>query len=183
LTYLWCFGYFFLLEGLWNGRTVGKFALGLRVRLADGRPITFQAALYRNLLRVADFLPSLYTIGVISMFLTEKSQRLGDLAANTMVTHEKLEARRSIPAPHRFGIHPFESQINHVRGMSSEEYVAIKRLCDRFPELTRDVQARMIEEIWEPFKLRYGIKSLPNVHDVYLMEAVVMHYGRIHGLL
>src|ERR1041384_6738025 len=75
------FIYFILFEWLWNGQTLGKKALGIRVRMADGTPITFAAALGRNLVRVADLLPGSYFVGLIAMFTTPKSQRIGDVLA------------------------------------------------------------------------------------------------------
>ena len=77
--------YFVLLEWLWNGQTIGKRRAGLRVIGPDGEPARFTAVLIRNLLRVVDFLPGWYALGLVMMFLTPRSQRLGDLAAGTYV--------------------------------------------------------------------------------------------------
>jgi len=77
--------YFVVLEWLWNGQTVGKRLAGLRVITADGSPASFTAVLVRNLVRLADFLPAFYGLGVLVIILSPKSQRLGDLAAGTFV--------------------------------------------------------------------------------------------------
>ena len=77
--------YFVLLEWLWNGQTVGKRRSGLRVIGTDGEPARFTAVLIRNLLRLVDFLPGYYALGVVAIFLSPSSQRLGDLAAGTYV--------------------------------------------------------------------------------------------------
>lgn len=177
------FAYFILFEGLWNGQTVGKKALGIRVRMADGTPITFAASIGRNLLRVADFLPIGYFAGLLAMFTNPRSQRLGDMLANTIVLQEKKAEPRFTPAPYVLGVHPFEQHVGELRGMTSEEYATLKRLCDRFPELPTNVQNKLIAEVWQPFANRYKITPLPNVHPVYLAEAVVMKYGRAHGLM
>lgn len=76
--------YFVVWEAI-TGRSPGKRALGLRVLTTTGRPIGFQAAALRNLLRAADFLPTAYLVGVVSMALSSKFQRLGDLVAATIV--------------------------------------------------------------------------------------------------
>ncbi|MEJ8845760.1 RDD family protein [Variovorax rhizosphaerae] len=68
-----------------RGATPGKRALGLRVVMDSGLPVTPAAALIRNLLRTADFLPALYGAGLTSMLLRRDSKRLGDLAAGTLV--------------------------------------------------------------------------------------------------
>ena len=77
--------YFVLLEWLWNGQTIGKRRAGLRVIGPDGEPARFTAVLIRNLLRLVDFVPAWYALGVVMIFLTPRSQRLGDLAAGTYV--------------------------------------------------------------------------------------------------
>ena len=76
--------YFVVLEAR-TGRSVGKRAVGLRVVTASGRPIGFRAAALRNLLRAADALPTGYLVGLVSMAVTARFQRLGDLVAGTMV--------------------------------------------------------------------------------------------------
>ncbi len=77
--------YFVLLEWLWQGQTVGKRLYGLRVIRDDGAPAGFIAVLIRNLLRIVDFLPALYGLGLLMIIVTPRSQRLGDMAAGTYV--------------------------------------------------------------------------------------------------
>jgi uncharacterized RDD family membrane protein YckC len=67
--------------------TPGKRALGLKVVMDDGLPVTPAASLIRNLLRAADFLPFLYAAGLISMLVRADFKRLGDLAAGHVVVH------------------------------------------------------------------------------------------------
>ena len=177
------FLYFIILEGFWNGLTIGKLACGLRVRMADGTPIKFSAALGRNLLRAADFLPPPYFAGLLATFTTPKAQRLGDLVANTVVVRDARAIPRFTPAPHKAGIHPFESHVGELRGMTDEEYVVLKRFCDRFPELPPHIQQALVIDIWEPFAKAKHIEPIPNVHSLYLAEATVMKYGRMRGLL
>ena len=85
------YGYFILFETIWNGQTPGKRFLHLRVVGENGSPVTFLAVLIRNLIRIFDALPSGYAIGIVSMLLTNKNQRLGDLAAGTLVIRESGE--------------------------------------------------------------------------------------------
>jgi uncharacterized RDD family membrane protein YckC len=68
-----------------RGRTPGKAAAGLRVVTTSGRPIGFSEAALRNVLRAADVLPIGYAVGLVSMALSRRFQRLGDLVAGTMV--------------------------------------------------------------------------------------------------
>ncbi len=177
------FAYFILFEGLWNGQTIGKKVAGIRVRMADGLPITFAAAIGRNLLRPADLFPGTYFMGLLAMFCSPKSQRFGDLVANTVVIHEKRAIPYFTPAPHSAGIHALEGQIGDLRGMTNEEYNALRRFADRFPELPTTVQNKLVKEVFQPIATRRGIPSISNVHPLYLAEAAVMKYGRENGLL
>ena len=181
--FLTLFLYFILLEGLWNGCTVGKKVLGLRVRMADGTPITFFAAISRNLLRPGDFIPFFYFAGLMAMVCNPRSQRLGDLVAGTVVVYEKRPNEGYAPAPHAAGTHYFESYVGELRGMTNEEYLALRRFCDRFLELPPAIQERMIQDIWMPIAKRRQVPEADNVHPIYLAEAAVMKYGRKHGLL
>jgi uncharacterized RDD family membrane protein YckC len=82
--------YFVIFEWLWNGQTPGKRWLKLRVIREDGRPITFWEAAVRNLLRIFDIMPfPFYSIGLISVFVSTRDQRVGDLVAGTVVVRER----------------------------------------------------------------------------------------------
>lgn len=175
--------YFVLFEGLWNGQTIGKKAMGLRVRMVDGTPITLGAAFARNVVRFGDFFPAFYLVGLVAMFTNPRSQRLGDLIAGTVVLVERRGPPRFTPAPHAISTHPLEAYVGDLRGMTPEEYAALRRMCDRFPELSRNVQDKMLTEVWQPIARRRGVPEIPNVHPLYVAEAVVMKYGRDHGLL
>ena len=86
-------------EARLGGATPGKKALGLKVVRDDGAPVTLAAALTRNLLRFADFLPFLYLGGLIAMLSNREFKRLGDFVAGTLVVYADaaVETRR-IPA-------------------------------------------------------------------------------------
>lgn len=90
-----------------NGVTPGKSSMGIAVVNDDGTPLTFSASIIRNLLRPIDALPLGYVIGIVCLICTKKFQRLGDLAAGTMVvySHEPTPApvldtkgKRPVPA-------------------------------------------------------------------------------------
>ena len=76
--------YFVVFEGL-TARTPGKFFMGLKVAKLDGGRYDWKAVLLRNLLRIVDGLPVLYIVGLVTVAVTQRNQRLGDLAAGTLV--------------------------------------------------------------------------------------------------
>jgi uncharacterized RDD family membrane protein YckC len=84
-------GYFTLFEAFWNGRTPGKRIARIRVIQRSGRAIGLFESMARNLVRYIDQLPGFYAVGVITMFVTSQHQRLGDLAAGTLVVRDREE--------------------------------------------------------------------------------------------
>ena len=85
-------GYYMVFEITMNGQSPGKRALGLRVIKAQGYPISFSDSAIRNLVRIIDFLPFFYGTGLVVMLFNENWQRLGDLAAGTLVVKENAVA-------------------------------------------------------------------------------------------
>lgn len=86
-AFLILWGYYIIFELLWNGQSPGKRLVKLRVLRTDGLPVTLTESLIRNLVRLVDFLPVFYGVGVISMFISKQSRRLGDYAAKTLVVY------------------------------------------------------------------------------------------------
>jgi uncharacterized RDD family membrane protein YckC len=91
IVFLLFTGYFIFFEWLWDGQTPGKRLMKLRVIRDDGRPITLWEAIARNLLRIFDAIPGLYSIGLIVIFLNSRDQRVGDVFAGTVVIRERTD--------------------------------------------------------------------------------------------
>jgi uncharacterized RDD family membrane protein YckC len=83
-------GYYIFFEVAWNGQSPGKRWVGLRVIRGDGTPIGLSESIIRNLMRIIDFLPVYYGLGIIVMFFNRQSRRLGDLVADTLVIHDHM---------------------------------------------------------------------------------------------
>lgn len=95
IVFLMQWGYFALFEAFGNGRTPGKRVAKIRVIHQSGRGINFVEALARNLVRFVDYFPGFYAIGIIAIFLSKRSQRLGDMVAGTLVVRD-----RQVDSPH-----------------------------------------------------------------------------------
>ena len=98
LSFVAFFGYGVLFETLASGRTPGKRITGLRVIRSGGRPVGFTASAIRNLVRLIDFLPFSYAVGIASVLFSARNQRLGDIAAGTLVVRERSGDRASSTA-------------------------------------------------------------------------------------
>ncbi len=89
ISFVMLWGYYIFFEAFWNGQTPGKRWVGLRVLQLSGLPMTFSEVVIRNLVRIVDFLPVAYGVGLIVMFFQRQSRRLGDLAAGTVVVFDR----------------------------------------------------------------------------------------------
>jgi len=89
LLFLYMVGWEIYFEMRWNGQTPGKRLAGVRVIDENGYPLSFRQVVIRNLVAFADMLPVFYFLGGVVVFASKKSQRLGDMAAGTLVVRER----------------------------------------------------------------------------------------------
>lgn len=171
LLFLIWFGYFILFETIWNGQTPGKRLFALRVVRDGGYPITVFAALARNLVRVADFLPIGYGVGAVVVFAHPEYKRLGDLAAGTLVVKE----RPAVPPPVRdSGAHREETAPVLPPGMqhpadvlSAEEIALLRRFAIRRWQMTSDDSERLAYRLIVPLVPRLNLSFSPDVPPRY----------------
>lgn len=137
LFFLLSWWYPVLFEVLWQGRTPGKHYLGLRVVHADGTPIGWSASLIRNRLRTVDMLPLVYCAGFISMLSNARFQRLGDLAANTLVTYQE----RALTNTTHISVAPQQPPV----ALNLEEQLAILDYAERHQQLSEERRQELAE--------------------------------------
>ena len=136
-------GYYILFELLWNGQTPGKRVAKVRVVRMDGNPVGFIEIVVRNLVRIIDFLPGAYGIGLVTMFFNRQARRLGDFAAGTLVIKERPEVgleslgRRAISArPARLDV------ASDMPGLASPQFPNLHRLSAADIDLVQDALNR-----------------------------------------
>lgn len=166
------YGYFATFEWLWRGQTPGKRVMGLRVISATGHPMTPYQAGVRNLLRIVDQIPGLYGVGIGAVLLTERSQRLGDLVAGTVVVREEVATRQ--PLPDIDAAPPRGRDAYRAARLSEAEVALIERFLQRRGDLewrVRDQTARQIAQ-----RIRQRLDIPPDGPDEALLERVVAEY-------
>lgn len=144
------FLYFALFEALWNGRTPGKRSQGIRVVQDTGRPITANAAMVRNLIRIVDFVfPFGPLPGVGFVFFHPANKRLGDLAAGTVVVRERAAAWGL--APVAATPDPDTSLAGSLElgppDLTEQEFNLLDRFLGRADQLLPAVRARMASDL------------------------------------
>ena len=155
------FVYFILFEGFTHGRTPGKMICGLRVIRDDGRPLDWSGTLARNLIRLIDFLPVFYGVGVVSMFLSGQSRRVGDIVAGTLVTCEPRG--RSIKAPLASYNDTLAGGVPQATRQASryplreEELALVRDVLTRGPEMKQAVRLTLCWQVAQPLYEKFMI--------------------------
>ena len=182
LAFIVLWGYYIAFELLWNGQSPGKRLIGLRVVREGGLPVTFVGSAIRNLIRIADFLPAFYGIGVVVMFIDRRARRLGDLAGGTLVVKERrgitldsLTAPGAAPLP---GPHdPGTPAIPNIDLVSDQEYTLVQEFLRRRSELGREPRARLGTQLAAGLQARL---SLPAIGDPeQFLQEVVRSYQQL----
>jgi uncharacterized RDD family membrane protein YckC len=115
-----------------GGRTPGKRWSNLRVICDDGSPLTFRSSALRNVLRLVDILPGLYLVGAVAIFASRSNQRLGDLAAGTLVVREPRAGALAAPAADPVeAAEQGELPAWDVSGLRDAELAALRRFLER----------------------------------------------------
>ena len=135
VLFLVIFGYDILFEVFAAGRTPGKRLAGLRVVRSGGEPVGFLTSAVRNLLRLVDFLPFMYAVGMVCILVTSRNQRLGDLAAGTLVVRERHAAARRAPVPRPTVAEQDAFATWDVSAVTPDDLVAVRSYLERRPEL------------------------------------------------
>jgi len=170
------FGYDIAFEVLASGRTPGKRWTGLRVVRAGGQPVTFLPSVVRNLLRLVDGI-LVYAVGMICMLATERNQRLGDLAAGTIVIRERSGRRRAWAADTPPSLDPALAKWD-VSAVSVDEVATVRRFLERRHELTDHARHRLGWELAQRLRPKVAGASEGQHDEVFLEQLVAAKSAR-----
>ena len=160
------FAYLVGMETLNGGRTLGKMAAGIKVVRVTGAPIGFGSAVVRALFVPIDVL--LFGVGIISMFTTERSQRIGDLAARTVVVRDRFRATQVAPAPTVDDGHPRWD----VSAITQEEIGVIRSFLARAQGLPADSRTGYAAQLRSRLEPRIGGADASLPDEAYLARVV-----------
>lgn len=167
-------------ETLWNGRTVGKMLVGLRVVTVEGAPVRFRHAAIRSALGLVDFLLGFGSIAILVSLTTRQSQRLGDLAAGTIVIRERQAGAYAQPiifqAPQ--GWEAYVAGLD-VAALDDEEYVLLRTFLLRVHEMrpaARDERARELSG-WLAGRLDVEVPA-QHPPETFLVAIAAAYQGR-----
>jgi uncharacterized RDD family membrane protein YckC len=147
--FLVLFGYPVAMETLWRGRTLGKAAMGLRVVTVEGGPVRFRHAAVRAALILVDyFLPPIGVTGVLSILLSRRDQRLGDLAAGTLVIRDRLASipPTAVTFPPPTGFEAYTASLD-TAGLGEQQYRLVRSFLLRRHAMTPEARDRLAASI------------------------------------
>jgi len=158
------FGYPVACETLWRGRTLGKAALGLRVVTVEGAPVRFRHAAIRTALGLVEFGITGGAVAVLSILLTRRHQRLGDLVAGTLVLRERsgLKAPTPITFTVPYGMEPYAATLD-VAALTGDDYAAMRTFLVRAATLPPRVRWWLSEQVATPVAARVRPAPPPGV--------------------
>ena len=132
-------------ETLAGGRTPGKRLTGLRVVRSGGSPIDLMASAIRNVLRLVDGLPLSYLPTLVSVLVTRRNQRPGDVAADTVVIRDRraIDWRPSSGAAAHESLRPGAGAAWDVSGVPADELATVRAFLERRDGLTGAARERL----------------------------------------
>ncbi len=162
IAFIIYWGYFVFFEMLTNGQSPGKKYVKIRVVQVEGGGISFSSIAIRNLLRVVDFI-GFYAVAGVFMFFTKKAQRLGDIAAGTVVVSEELPdySSRYDKKGKVMDNDTIVSSVLENTGLKPEEYRILRNYWLRRGELKIEVRRQLLPRIVRPILKRTG-QTLPD---------------------
>lgn len=170
LVFLVIWGYYIAFEIAWKGQTPGKRWAGIRVIKDTGRPINPFEVIARNLVRFVDAI-GFYGVGVVTMLLNARNQRLGDLVAGTIVVHETSDRESSLffnTAQQGVAVMPQAANLTIQEAELIETFLA--RRLDIPPEVRRVNSQRIAEMIGS--RLQIGPESRSADNEDFLEQVV-----------
>ena len=166
---LW-WGYYVFFETIWTGQTPGKRLLRLRVVKYGGTPVDLPCAAIRGLIRAVD----LAAIGPLAMLVTPNNQRLGDIAAGTLVVKERSEWEGDIARPRTVAAPdcPEAEIVRNIELVTPEQFDTIRRYIARAAELDPNVREQIAARIAKPLMQHLGIEDSGPIVYSNLLSAI-----------
>ncbi len=182
LSFAFYSGYFIVFEWVMNGQTPGKRVMGIRVIKDGGYALRFLDSLVRNLLRVVDFLPFGYGVGLATVLLTARSQRLGDLAAGTLLVHQEQVTVEAIrPAVPEADDEP-ELPLEQLQNVPQDVVNTVVHFFQILPELAPRYRQRIAAELVELVRLSSGLSPASTQSAEAFLAALIRQTERMGRL-
>jgi uncharacterized RDD family membrane protein YckC len=176
LAFVLFVGYDIGFEVLASGRTPGKRLNGLRVVRETGAPVTFASSAVRNVLRIVDILPGSYIVGIVSILVSSRNQRLGDHAGGTLVVRE----RRALPPEPILRTYrtAADAPAWDTSAIGADELAAVRHFLARRDSLTVDARVQLAAELAARLRPKVGGSVPDEAPEIFLERLAAAKAGR-----
>lgn len=174
--------YFLLFEQFMNGQTPGKRSVRIRVVMAEGFSLTFTSVFLRNVFRLVDTIPLLWSVPCLST----RVQRFGDMIAGTIVVQEHAVAERGIQAQllrRASESKTFTFTPAYLNRLEDADFNALETFLNRRPALSTAESAPLTERMARAFteRMEYLPMPEPAQHALFLEDLLAAHLQRQVG--
>jgi uncharacterized RDD family membrane protein YckC len=177
----WAVGFFVVFWGydvgfevLNSGRTPGKALNRLRVVRESGAPVTFGTSAVRNVIRIIDILPGTYLVGMVSIVVTRRNQRVGDLAAGTLVIREPRRLPPEVPVSPAV-----QAQAWDTSAIDQEELDAVAAFLARRGDLAAGARIQIAAELAGRLRPKVGGGIVSEGDEIFLERLLATKRGRL----
>lgn len=168
--------YIFLCEWLWRGKTLGKRSVGTHVMRADGQECTVGDYFLRAVFTVVDYLLTGFSLGIIIITVSEKKQRLGDMAAGTVVVKrqpndfslEKIVQIRTLDT--------YTPQYPAVKNLAERDILLVKTLLDRHKQYPNKAHFDLIDTTAQTLENQLHIKNNTPQNPILFLKTLIDDY-------
>ena len=176
--------YMTLFEALWRGQTPGKRIIGLRVICEGGATAGFLEIAIRNVLRVVDSLPLGYLVGIVSIFMSSRHQRVGDMIAGTLVVRTHVRAR-TVELSKLVEVHDssVSASAQERLGLSASQAEAIAGYLSRYGQFLPESRIELAHQLATPVRQHLASKPALEariqpqaIDDITLLHRVLELY-------
>jgi uncharacterized RDD family membrane protein YckC len=156
-----------------NGQTPGKSRAGIRVLRDGGAPVDFWASCIRNILRAADFLPAAYLGGALLILLSSRRQRLGDLAAGTIVIRERTAGLPGdmVQVVEKYASDEFVFTAEQISACTLSDRHVLRSYFQRHLDMEMGSRRRLARQLVKTFCTKSGYQPEVPIDDGHTAEA------------
>ena len=180
-VFLLLWGYYFLFEWISWGQTPGKQLLGIRVAMANGAPADTVACAVRNVVRIVDLTLAFFGVTFFVMIFTPRYQRLGDLAAGTVVVKRRRLTFDDVFSASRDADRAADSAAREIERsdlsvqvkINDAELQLLSRFVERRGSLPESVRRKLAKDLAGRIRARAHGDAADNLSDEILIEAVL----------
>lgn len=168
--------YHILSEYFANGQTLGKKAMGIRVVRLDGQRAGLRESLIRSILLMIDLVFSLGVLGTLLMATSRRNQRLGDMAANTVVIKSKPPKQFRLEDIAKIqSMDDYEPTYPQVISFTEKDVLTVKNILGRYKKYKNKAHQEAFSQLVEKLGEMLDLEELPR-NKIKFVETIIRDY-------